>query len=76
MSKAPWVFSLHGDARGIARKLGEGIHANARRIARCAHRCEGRGDPRHFQPAARRVQTGGHGIRDRGSKLNLRRIRK
>jgi len=28
MSKAPWVFSLHGDARGIARKLGEGIDAN------------------------------------------------
>ena len=25
MSKAPWVFQLHGDARGIARKLGEGI---------------------------------------------------
>ena len=28
MSKAPWVFSLHGDARGIARKLGEGLDAN------------------------------------------------
>lgn len=28
MIKAPWVFSLHGDARGIARKLGEGIDAN------------------------------------------------
>ena len=27
MSKAPWVFSLHGDARGIVRKLGEGIDA-------------------------------------------------
>ena len=27
MSKAPWVFQLHGDARGIARKLGEGIDA-------------------------------------------------
>ncbi len=28
MSKSSWVFSLHGDARGIARKLGEGIVAN------------------------------------------------
>ena len=27
MSKAPWVFSLHGDTRGIARKLGEGLDA-------------------------------------------------
>jgi quercetin dioxygenase-like cupin family protein len=26
MSKAAWMFQLHGDARGIARKLGEGIN--------------------------------------------------
>ena len=28
MSKAAWVFQLHGDARGIARKLGEGINTS------------------------------------------------
>jgi quercetin dioxygenase-like cupin family protein len=27
MSKAAWVFQLHGDARGIERKLAEGITA-------------------------------------------------
>ena len=26
--KAPWVFQLHGDGRGIERKLGEGIDAH------------------------------------------------
>ena len=28
MSKAAWMFQLSGDARGIARKLGEGINTN------------------------------------------------
>ncbi len=28
MAKAAWMFQLHGDARGIARKLGEGLNAN------------------------------------------------
>jgi len=28
MSKAPWVFQLHGDGRGIERKLAEGIDAS------------------------------------------------
>lgn len=28
MSKAPWMFNLRGDTRGIARKLGEGLNAN------------------------------------------------
>ena len=28
MSKAAWVFQLHGDQRGIARKLAEGINAS------------------------------------------------
>ena len=27
MSKAAWVFQLHGDARGIERKLAEGVTA-------------------------------------------------
>ncbi len=27
MSKAPWVFQLHGDTRGIERKLAEGVNA-------------------------------------------------
>jgi quercetin dioxygenase-like cupin family protein len=28
MSKADWVFQLHGDARGIERKLAEGVNAS------------------------------------------------
>jgi len=28
MSKAAWMFQLSGDARGIARKLGEGINTS------------------------------------------------
>ncbi|TSA13089.1 MAG: cupin domain-containing protein [Betaproteobacteria bacterium] len=28
MNKADWVFSLNGDARGIARKLAEGVNAS------------------------------------------------
>lgn len=28
MNKAAWMFQLHGDARGIARKLREGINTN------------------------------------------------
>jgi len=28
MSKADWMFNLHGDARGIARKLADGINTN------------------------------------------------
>lgn len=28
MSKAAWMFQLHGDARGIPRKLAEGINAS------------------------------------------------
>jgi len=28
MSKADWVFQLHGDTRGIARKLAEGVNAS------------------------------------------------
>ena len=28
MAKAAWMFHLQGDARGIARKLGEGLNAN------------------------------------------------
>lgn len=27
MSKADWVFQLHGDARGIERRLAEGVNA-------------------------------------------------
>lgn len=30
MGKAEWVFRLHGDARGISRKLAEGINASIR----------------------------------------------
>ncbi|MBI3935703.1 MAG: cupin domain-containing protein [Betaproteobacteria bacterium] len=28
MSKAEWMFQLHGDERGIARKLAEGVNAS------------------------------------------------
>ena len=28
MSKADWVFQLHGDARGIERKLADGVNAS------------------------------------------------
>lgn len=28
MNKADWVFQLHGDTRGIARKLAEGVNAS------------------------------------------------
>jgi len=28
MSKADWVFQLHGDTRGIARKLAEGVNTS------------------------------------------------
>ncbi len=28
MTKAPWLFNLHSDPRGIARKLGEGLNAS------------------------------------------------
>lgn len=28
MSKADWVFQLHGDSRGIERKLAEGVNAS------------------------------------------------
>jgi quercetin dioxygenase-like cupin family protein len=28
MNKAAWLFRLHGDTRGIERKLGEGLFAN------------------------------------------------